>query len=200
MYSEWTPVSPLVHVAIGVARDMSKEPARLVYELEKPIEIAGEERKWLSVIHHSFDPTMAPPGKSAVEVWYPTRYDYWESLYRDRDRYKDEKKRIADLTIAELDKRWSGFGSQVEVVDVPTPMTYVRYTGNWKGSPDGWYITTDNMMKRSVLRFLPGLSSFGMVGQWTAPFTGTVMAALSGRQFVEVLCKQDGRRFVTSVR
>jgi phytoene dehydrogenase-like protein len=200
MYSEWTPVSPLVHVAIGVARDMPKEPARLVYELEKPIEIAGEERKWLSVIHHSFDPTMAPPGKSAVEVWYPTRYDYWESLYRDRDRYKDEKKRIADLTIAELDKRWSGFGSQVEVVDVPTPMTYVRYTGNWKGSPDGWYITTDNMMKRSVLRFLPGLSSFGMVGQWTAPFTGTVMAALSGRQFVEVLCKQDGRRFVTSVR
>jgi phytoene dehydrogenase-like protein len=200
MYREWTPVSPLVHVAIGIARDMSKEPPRLTYELERPINIAGEERRWLSVLHHSFDPTMAPPGKSAVEVWYPTRYEYWEGLYQDRDRYQDEKKRIADITLAELDKRWPGFSSQVEVVDVPTPMTYVRYTGNWKGSPDGWYITTDNMMKRSLLRSLPGLSGFAMVGQWTAPFTGTVMAALSGRQFVQLQCKQDGRRFVTSVK
>jgi phytoene dehydrogenase-like protein len=200
MYSEWIPVSPLVHVAIGIARDMSKEPPRLIYELEKPINITGEERRWLCVLHHSFDPSMAPPGKSAVEVWYPTCYDYWESLYLDRDRYQDEKKRIANLTIAELDKRWSGFASQVEVVDVPTPMTYVRYTGNWKGSPDGWYITADNMMKRSMLRSLPGLSSFAMVGQWTAPFTGTVMAALSGRQLVQLLCKQDGKRFITSMR
>jgi phytoene dehydrogenase-like protein len=197
IYSEWTPVAPLVHVAIGIARDMSKEPPRLTYELEKPINIAGEERRWLSVIHHSFDPNMAPPGKSAVEVWYPTRYDYWEQLYKDKDRYQDEKKRIADITIAELNKRWPGFSSQVEVVDVPTPMTYVRYTGNWKGSPDGWYITIDNMRKRSLLRYLPSLSGFAMVGQWTGPFTGTVMAALSGRQFVQLQCKQDGRRFVT---
>jgi phytoene dehydrogenase-like protein len=200
MYSEWIPVAPLVHVAMGIARDMSKEPPRLTYELENPINIAGEERRWLSVIHHSFDPNMAPPGKSAVEVWYPTRYEYWESLYQDRDRYQEEKKRIADITIAELDKRWPGFSSQVEVVDVPTPMTYVRYTGNWKGSPDGWYITIDNMRKRSLLRSLPGLSGFAMVGQWTGPFTGTVMAALSGRQFVQLQCKQDGRRFVTSVQ
>jgi phytoene dehydrogenase-like protein len=199
MYSEWVPVSPLIHVAMGVARDMSKEPPRLTYELEKPINIAGEERKWLSVIHHSFDPTMAPPGKSAVEVWYPTRYDFWESLYRDRNRYQEEKKRISDLTIAELDKRSAGFASQVEVVDVPTPMTYVRYTGNWKGSPDGWYPTLGNMMKQSVLRSLPGLSGFNMVGQWTAPFTGTLMAALSGRQLVQLLCKQDGKQFVASV-
>jgi phytoene dehydrogenase-like protein len=203
MYSEWTLVSPLVHVAIGVARDMSKEPCRLIYELEKPISIAGEERRWLSVRHRSFDPSMAPPGKSSIEVWYPARYDYWESLYQDRDRYLDEKKRIADLTISELDKHWLGFASQVEVVDVPTPMTYVRYTGNWKGSPDGWYPTVDvmdNLIKGSMLRSLPGLSGFAMVGQWTAPFTGTSGAALSGRQVIQLLCKQDGRPFVTSMQ
>jgi hypothetical protein len=56
------------------------------------------------------------------------------------------------------------------------------------------------MMKRSMLRSLPGLSGFSMVGQWTAPFTGTVIAALSGRQFVQILCKQDGKRFITSMR
>ena len=199
MYREWTPVLPLVHVAIGVARDMSKEPRRIVFELDKAITIDGEEHRWMCFLHHCFDPSMAPAGKSAVEVWYATRYDYWETLARDRAAYEAEKKRIAEATIAELDSRWPGFASQVEVVDVPTPATYVRYTGNWQGSPDGWYITPDNMKKQTLLRTLPGLSGLYMVGQWTAPFTGAMIAALSGRQLIQLLCKQNKTLFVTSL-
>jgi phytoene dehydrogenase-like protein len=200
MYEEWIPVSPVVHVALGVDRDLSKEPHRIVFELEKPITIAGEEQRWMSVVNHCFDPSMAPPGKSAVEVWYVTPYDYWAELARDRKRYKQEKQRIAEITIAELDKRWPGFASQVEVVDVPTPATYVRYTGNWRGSPDGWYITPENMMKQTALHSLPGLSGFHMVGQWTVPFAGTVMSALSGRQLIQLLSHQDRRPFMTSAQ
>jgi len=197
MYDEWTPVRPVVHVCLGVARDMSREPARLGFELDRALTVAGEERKWLSVIHHSFDPTMAPAGKSAVEVWYPCRYEYWRELEKDRPRYDAEKERIAELTIAELDRRWPGFRAQVEVVDVPTPATYVRYTGNWQASPDGWYITPENM-RTNPLRVLPGLAGLHVAGQWTAPFTGTVIAALTGRQVIQLLCRQDRRRFTTS--
>jgi hypothetical protein len=32
----------------------------------------------------------------------------------------------------------------------------------------------------------------------TAPFTGTVMAATTGRQVVQLLCRQDRKRFATS--
>ncbi len=198
MYSDWIPVLPLVHVALGVARDMSKEPHRIIFELDQPLTIAGEDHKWLFFLHHCFDPSMAPAGKSAVEVWYATRYDYWETLARDRPAYEAEKKRIAEATIAALERRWPGFASQIEVVDVPTPATYVRYTGNWRGSPDGWYITPENMNKRTLLRTLPGLSDLYMVGQWTAPFTGTVIAALSGRQLIQLLCRQNRTAFVTS--
>jgi phytoene dehydrogenase-like protein len=197
MYETWTPVLPIVHVMLGVNRDFSNETYRILIKLEKPIRIAGEDHHWMCFRHHCFDPGMAPPGKSAVEVWYATRYDYWEELARDRVRYEEEKKRIADFTIAELDKRWPGFASQVELVDVPTPATYVRYTGNWQGSPDGWYITPDNMKKQGTLHSLPGLSGFHMVGQWTRPFSGTVLAALSGRQLIQLLCKRSGRPFVT---
>jgi phytoene dehydrogenase-like protein len=112
---------------------------------------------------------MAPEGKSAVEVWYNTDYEYWEGLSKDKEKYKAEKKRIADYTIQQLDKRWPGFASQVEVIDVPTPHTYKRYTGNWKGSPDGWYLTRDNLMDQEPLRTLPGLEGLRMIGQWTAP-------------------------------
>ena len=195
MYSDWLVVRPIVQVCLGVNRDMSREP-RCTFELPAPITVAGEERKWLSVLHHSHDPTMAPEGKAAVEVWYPCEHKYWQELEKDRPRYEAEKERIADMTIAELDKRWPGFRDQVEVVDVATPSTYVRYTGNWQGSPDGWYVTPENA-RAEPLRNLPGLERLRMVGQWTAPFTGVVMAALTGRQAIELLCRQDRKKFLT---
>jgi phytoene dehydrogenase-like protein len=198
MYEEWTPVRPLVHVLIGVNRDLSKEPHRLLLELDAPITVSDEARSWLYILHHSFDPSMAPAGKSSVEAWFPSNYDYWERLSRVRPKYNGEKQRIARETIAAIDKRWPGFANQVEVIDVPTPATYVRYTGNWRGSPDGWYVTPGNLMKQKPVRSLPGLSGLYTVGQWTAPYTGTVMSAVSGRQLVQILCKKDGRVFKTS--
>lgn len=195
MYETWAPVLPLVQVMIGVNRDMSGEPHRILIELEKPLSIANEEHRWLCLIHHCFDPSAAPSGKSAVEVWFATDFNYWHNLSQDPQKYRDEKNRIAKLTIAELDKRWPGFASQVEVVDVPTPVTYARFTGNWRGSPDGWYVTPENMTNPGMLRTLPGLSGLYMIGQWTAPFTGTVMAALSGRQAIQMICSREGKEF-----
>ena len=197
MYTDWIPVKPILHVMMGVDMDLSKEPHQIIFETDDPIVIAGTEHRWLSFLHHGFDPTMAPAGKSAVEVWYDTDYDYWDQLSRDRDAYKKEKKRIADYTVEQLDKRWSGFARSVEIVDVPTPYTYYRYTGNWKGSPDGWYITPENMQQSEPIRSLPGLEGLHMIGQWTAPFTGTVLAALTGRQAIQLMCIKDNRRFVT---
>jgi len=197
MYETWVPTRPLVHVALGVARDLSNLPAKTCFELEEPITIGGHRHRWIVALHHGFDPTMAPPGKTAVEVWYPTRYDYWEDLATRPGDYAAEKDRIAKVTIEKLEKQWPGFSSDVEVVDVPTPVTYTRYTGNWQGSPDGWYITPQNSRDTPVRR-LPGLSNLMTIGQWTAPFTGTVLAALTGRQAVELLCHHDKRPFQTT--
>jgi phytoene dehydrogenase-like protein len=200
MYEHWIPVKPMVHVMMGVNRDLSDQPHNIIFEVDEPITIAGQEFRWLSLLHHCFDPSRAPEGKSAVEVWYDTSYDYWEELYQNKTAYKAEKKRIADYTIQQLEKRMPGFSSQVEMIDVPTPATYYRYTGNWKGSPDGWYITPDNIRDQEPLRALPGLEGLRMVGQWTAPFTGTVMAALSGRQLIQLMCKEEGRKFNSSAK
>lgn len=198
MYENWIPVKPMVHVMMGVNRDFSEIPASMVLELEEPFAIANQEFKWITVMHHSFDPSMAPEGKSAVEVWYASEYDYWEELVKNREAYDAEKQRIADFSIAQLEKRWPGFATQVEVVDVPTPVTYSRYTGNWKGSPDGWYITPENMNNMDPLHNLPGLKGLYLAGQWTAPFAGTVISAASGRQAVQLICHADGKRFKTS--
>lgn len=197
MYSEWTPVKPLVHLMLGVARDLSGDPARITRELPQPIEIAGETHRWASIVNRSFDPEVAPRGKSVLEVWFATRFDYWKELSTNQKAYRTEKQRIVDRSLEALEERWPGISGQIEVADLATPMTYQRYTGNWQGSPDGWYPTIETFSHRSILRSLPGLAGLYTVGQWTAPFTGTVMAALSGRQLVELLCAEGHIRFLT---
>jgi phytoene dehydrogenase-like protein len=197
MYETWTPVRPLVHVMIGVNRDFSHEPHRTIFKPMKVETIAGEKREWLCMLHHSFDPSMAPKGKSVVEVWYDSDYAYWEKLSTDKEKYKTEKQKIADYTISELEIRFSGFKNQIEVVDVPTPLTYKRYTDNWKGSPDGWYLMNNNIMAGEPLHKLPGLNNLYTAGQWTGPYTGTVIAALSGRQAIQLICHEGKREFKT---
>jgi len=197
MYQEWKPKESVMHVMMGVNRDLSNEPHMIIQEADEPLSIAGKEYKWLQVRHRSFDPSMAPAGKSAVEVWYDTEFEYWEELAKDKKAYKAEKKRIAAYTIRELEKRWPGYTSQVEVIDVPTPHTYYRYTGNYKGSPDGWCINMDNVRSMEPVRNLPGLDGLSMIGQWTAPYTGVVIAAMTGRQIIQLMCKEEKKKFVT---
>ena len=190
--------APVIQVSLGVARDLSHTPHMVSYPLDQPITIAGETQTRMSVKHYGYDPTLAPAGKSVVEVMFPSNYAYWKPLYEDRERYDAEKKQIALTVMAQLDKRLPGLSDQVEAVDVATPMTYERYTGNWQGSMEGWLITTQTMMMR-MSKTLPGLQNFYMAGQWVEPGGGLPPAATSGRGVIQMICKQDKRPFVTRV-
>lgn len=75
---------------------------------------------------------------------------------------------------------------------------YKRYTDNWKGSPDGWYLTNENLTQGDPVHRIPGLDNLFTAGQWTGPYTGTVIAALSGRQAIELIRKSEKKEFVTN--
>lgn len=191
--------SPLVYIGLGVARTFDDIPSSiygLTFPLKKPVTIAGEEQKTLQVKIYNFDPTLAPEGKTVIKVQFNTDYDYWERLYKEPDRYKAEKEQIVDTVVALLDKRFPGLAAQVEMHDVATPMTWVRYTGNWRCSFEGWKRTMKTPMQMS--NTLPGLGNFYMAGQWVVPGGGMPAAALSGRHTIQIICKQDKKKFVTS--
>ena len=110
-------------------------------------------------------------------------------------RRKVEK--IVNTVISELDKRFPGFKSKVEITDVATPTTYVRYTGNWKGAYQGWAFTPKNKAIR-MKKTLPGLTNFYLSGQWISPGGGLPAGAMLGRHVIQIICKKDKRKFVTS--
>lgn len=197
-YREWPIYGPCLYVSFGVARDLSKEPHALAFLPKEPLAVAGDEYTWLHVHHYSYDPTMAPSGKSSVTVHIPkTSYEYWSELHKDPERYKAEKLRLADAVIARLNERFPGIAEQVEAADVATPVTYERYTGNWRGSYMGWLYAPSTAGK-NMKRTLPGLGSFYLAGQWITPGGGIPGAIMSGRHVVQILCKNDSKRFVTA--
>jgi phytoene dehydrogenase-like protein len=121
-------------------------------------------------------------------------YSYWKDLYQDRERYDSEKKQAALQMITVLNKRFPGLENQVEMIDVATPVTFERYTGNWKGSFEGWLPTPQAMMK-PIPKTLPGLDNFYMVGQWVQAGGGLPSGVMTAREVMKGICKKDGKRF-----
>ncbi len=188
-----------IHVSLGVARDLPAEPHAFVLPLEKPVVIADEVRHRLYVEPFAFDRTLAPAGKAALKVVMATSFRYWEDLPRRPERYREEKRRIADTVIGLLEKRYPGLRPQIEVVDVATPMTTLRFTGNGQG-----YHAPVTAMARALFtgrrlsQTLPGLGGFYMVGQW-AGVAGVPMVAAMGRDVVHAICRKERRKFATAV-
>ena len=185
---------PLIQVSLGLARSFEGVPRLLLFPLKRPVTIAGKEEKMLGVEIYNFDPTLAPPGKTVIDVKLYADYDYWEKLKQSPKSYKEEKDKIARQVIDLLEQRFPGLASQVEMIDVATPMTWERYTGNWRASFEGWLITTKNF-GMSLRKTLPGLKNFYMCVQWVEPGGGVPSAAMSARNLIQVICKRDKKSF-----
>jgi len=194
---------PCVLVSFGVNMDLSLEPSCLseIYKLKNPLTIGNQNVDWLMVKNFCYDPTLAPRGKSVVQSIFMIKdYQYWEKLVADKNAYRVEKERIAKAVANELNRKYPGFESAIEVTDVTTPMTYVRYTGTWKGTYMTWIISPDKVKKfRMVKKTVPGLDNFWLSGMWVQPPGGVPTGAMTSRQVIQLICKKDKKDFHTSV-
>ncbi len=187
----------LLRISLGVARDMRGEPHNVSFPLAEPIMLDGAPLRRLNVRHYGYDPSMAPPGKTAMVVSQPASFEAWRTLHAHPELYQAEKQRLAREVIAALEHRWPGFARDVEVTDVATPVTYQRFTANWNGSIEGWAMTTRSLMTR-MSDTVPGLSGFHMIGQWVQPGGGLPPSAMSGRNLIQKLCEQSHQAFSVS--
>jgi phytoene dehydrogenase-like protein len=200
MYDAGKTAPSVVQVALGVARTFDDVPvsmAGIMVRAPAPIELADRHHRHVGVCIYNFAPDHAPDGRTVVKAIFHSAYEYWANLARERDRYVAKKTEIAEKIVALLDGRFPGLAAQVEMTDVATPATYERHTGNWRGSPLGWDLTTRNFLN-SMKKQLPGLKNFYMAGQWVEPGGGVPIVALSGRNAMQLICHRDRRTFRTT--
>ena len=193
IYQELEPFSSYVQVSFGVARDLSQQPGFLVRLLDTPLQVdPGTIHSQVSFRIFNYDPTFAPQGKTAITCFLPTRdFEYWLDLQRrDQAAYAEEKLRVAEEIIALLARRMPNIQNAVEVVDVSTPATVIRYTGNWQGSMEGWLITPQTGF-RQLPNTLSGLDRFVMAGQWVMPGGGLPAGLMTARSAINAICEHD---------
>lgn len=187
---------PALLVALGISRqfpDIPHSGIGIIYPLKDPVEIGGKEVSSLRPMIYNFDPSLAPEGKTFLRVVLVGDYEYWKSSL-EAGKYKEEKESVARTIVELLDQRFPGISLDVEMVDVATPLTFERYTGNWKGSIIGWDLTTETAFK-PLPKTLPGLQNFWMTGQWVEVGGGIPNVALSGRNVIQLIVKADRKSF-----
>jgi phytoene dehydrogenase-like protein len=191
-----------VQVSFGINMELSSQPECLgeLNKLKYPVAIGNTNSNWIMFKNFCYDPTLSPPGKSVVECFFIIDdFQYWERLATDRNAYLTQKEKIAQVAADELERMYPGFKSAIEVTDVVTPMTYVRYTGNWKGTYMTWIISPDKIKRfRTIKKTVPGLDNFWLSGMWVMPPGGVPAGAMTSRDILQIICRKDQKRFQTS--
>ncbi|WP_320782592.1 NAD(P)/FAD-dependent oxidoreductase [Streptomyces sp. CRN 30] len=144
--------------------------------------------------------SFAPPGRSVLHCTYFSDFAYWQTLrHTDRRAYRARKLQVAEFVRMFLERHHPGIGERIEVIDVASPATMQRYTGNHRGSILGWksFTPAEDLAKKLVNRDrmrLPGLSGFSMTGQWVGG-GGLIRTASAGRFAAQFLCEEMGLTF-----
>jgi len=165
-----------VQISVGVNASLSENPVNLFKKLKSPIDAGGKFSEYLMFKNFSFDKTLNTEHRTSITSVLSASYDYWKSLYSDKDRYLAEKNRIAERVTEELENTFPEAKGKIDTFDVATPVTYERYTGAWKGIYMGFAGSKDSSLPLS----LPRLKNLYMAGQFMLPNGGLPVALISG--------------------
>jgi prolycopene isomerase len=120
---------------------------------------------------------FSPSGKNTLNILSLQGYDHWEKYEADyfkgsKSAYNAEKEKMADVLIDSVEKRLlPGLRAAIEVKEIGTPLTNVRYTSNYHGAIYGWDQTPQNSGQKRVPHTTP-LKNLYLAGAWTRPGHG----------------------------
>jgi all-trans-retinol 13,14-reductase len=119
----------------------------------------------------------SPEGKNILNIITLHGYDHWQKYEADyfkgnKKEYRAEKERIGDILIDQVEKTLlPGLRDAIEVREIGTPLTNVRYTGNYRGAIYGWDQTLDNSGQSRLPHTTP-IENLYLSGAWTSPGGG----------------------------
>ena len=144
-------------------------------------------------LYDNLFPGYSPKGKNIVSIIALNGFDHWKKYEADyhagnKAAYRAEKERIAGVLIQRAEKAvLPGLTKAIEVKEIGTPLTNVRYTGNYRGAIYGWDQTLDNSGNQRAGHSTP-VKNLYLSGAWTRPGGGYSAVLGSGLQcFGEIM-------------
>lgn len=134
----------------------------------------------------------SPTGKNTVNIMTLQGYAPWEPYEADylagrKEAYRQAKERIAAVLVRKAEERLlPGLAAAIEVMEIGTPLTNLRYTGHYRGAVYGWDQTLNNSGARRVGHATP-VPNLYLAGAWSRPGHGYAAVMMSGLEcFAEV--------------
>ena len=127
------------------------------------------------------DKSLAPEGKSTMIIHCSARIDYgnfWKTgkNFERGKEYREFKREYADILIERVEKRLGiNIKKHIEVLEIATPVTYWRYTGNRNGSTMGTS-PTDKNIKNRLAHYKTPVKNLFLGGHWAEYGGGMPMA------------------------
>jgi phytoene dehydrogenase-like protein len=135
----------------------------------------------------------SPPGKNTINVLTLQGYGPWEPFEADyfagrKEAYRRAKERMAATLVRKAEESiLPGLSSAIEVMEIGTPLTNVRYTGHYRGAVYGWDQTVNNSGARRVGHETP-VPNLYLAGAWSRPGHGYGAVIPSGLEcFAEIV-------------
>jgi phytoene dehydrogenase-like protein len=178
-------------LSLGMSRSFPEQPHMIRFPVGRElVSPDGTVYQRMEVRFNNYDPTLAPKGKSIVSVaFYTKNGEYWIDLQDSLpEEYRRQKSAFAEQIISILEERFGNIREAIEETDIATPATYNRYTGNWKGSTQGWLPGRNLVAPSPVKPLFPGLDNVYLAGHWTQPGGGLPIAIKSARTVAQLIC------------
>jgi all-trans-retinol 13,14-reductase len=135
----------------------------------------------------------SPPGKNTINLLTLQGYGPWEKFEADyfagrKTAYNKAKQKMADVLIHKVERALlPGLSRAIEVKEIGTPLTNVRYTSHHRGAIYGWDQTVNNSGSTRVGHTTP-IRNLYLAGAWSRPGHGYGAVIPSGLEcFAEIV-------------
>jgi phytoene desaturase len=191
-FTEWPLFKSMVQVSFGIDRPI--ESGDHTYHVMAEGSSIGSTvlTAGYSIANYNHDPMITPEGKCVMKLCYDSPFEIWERM--DQAEYRAEKEKIREDATELLERFYPDVKGHLDVVDVATPLTDVKYTGVWKGAYEG-FMPAISSIGKAMKMTINGLENFYLAGQWTYPGGGLPPSAQSGKWVVEAICRKDRKKF-----
>ncbi len=176
------PVSSGFQIAYAVNGVFSELTGTRFFSCDE-IEVGNHSVRTMSIYSYDYEPDFAPEGKMIIQsnfVQSEVDYKYWEKLYSNKELYERKKKEIAQQAMERIIVEYPFLKGKIHVLDVWTPMTYVRYCNSYKGAYMS-FVTTKAAKSITTPGIINGIDNVLLASQWLMGPGGLPVAAAMGK-------------------
>ena len=154
-----------------------------------------EKAAFLTTLYSNVDPSLAKDNKFVAGLIQLQPYSYWtkfEAAYnaKNKEEYNKEKDRLASMLIKRAERIFPALSKHIEVIEISTPLTLKRYTGNFDGALYGWANTTKQFSPMGREMKIP-IKNLYLSSAWTFPGEGHGPTVACGCRLAKQILKKQ---------